>query len=242
MGLLDARRPRRTRAPPRSSRSTEDVLAPQSQASGRAAHAHPPGRVDDDAGAGREGGRHADAADAGGRPHGAHGLAHLPARGPLRRRDEEQPARDRRRRGLHHAVPGAGPVSDGLLPAQHPLPVVRGDRRRAVGRWRSTRRRRSRRRSPTTVLAEMPLTAGFRVVPYWANVRFGRWDEILREPAPPASNVFLTAAWHFARGMAFVATGKVADAETGAGGADAAAWRTSRSTRRSSRPTPAARS
>ena len=31
------------------------------------------------------------------------------------------------RRGLHHAVPGAGPLSDGLLPAQHPLPVVRRD-------------------------------------------------------------------------------------------------------------------
>ena len=30
-------------------------------------------------------------------------------------------------------VPGAGAVSDGLLPAQHPLPVVRRHRRRAVG-------------------------------------------------------------------------------------------------------------
>jgi tetratricopeptide (TPR) repeat protein len=66
---------------------------------------------------------------------------------------------------------------------------------------------------PDAVLAEMPLVAGFRVTPYWANVRFGRWDEILKEPAPPASSVFLTVAWHFARGMALVATGKVAEAE-----------------------------
>jgi pimeloyl-ACP methyl ester carboxylesterase/tetratricopeptide (TPR) repeat protein len=66
---------------------------------------------------------------------------------------------------------------------------------------------------PDAVLAEMPLTAGFRVVPYWANVRFGQWDAVLAEPAPPATNVFLTAAWHFARGLAFVATGKVDDAE-----------------------------
>ena len=65
--------------------------------------------------------------------------------------------------------------------------------RRAVGRGHRLGRRRSPRRSPTTVLAEMPLTAGFRVVPYWANVRFGRWDEILKEPAPPDTNVFLTA-------------------------------------------------
>jgi tetratricopeptide (TPR) repeat protein len=63
------------------------------------------------------------------------------------------------------------------------------------------------------VLAEMPLTAGFRVVPYWANVRFGRWDAILKEPAPPATSVFLTAAWHFSRGMALVAAGKVPEAE-----------------------------
>jgi tetratricopeptide (TPR) repeat protein len=66
---------------------------------------------------------------------------------------------------------------------------------------------------PNEVLAELPLTAGFRVVPYWANVRFGKWDAILNEPAPPATSVFLMAAWHYARGQAFVATGRVADAE-----------------------------
>ncbi len=66
---------------------------------------------------------------------------------------------------------------------------------------------------PDAALTEMPLLAGFRVVPYWANVRFGRWQEVLAEPAPPASSVFLTAAWHFARGMAFVATNKVTEAE-----------------------------
>jgi hypothetical protein len=27
--------------------------------------------------------------------------------------------------------------------------------------------------------------AGFRVVPYYALTRFGRWDEMLAEPAPP---------------------------------------------------------
>ncbi len=66
---------------------------------------------------------------------------------------------------------------------------------------------------PDEVLAEMPLTAGFRVVPLWANLRFGRWDAILKTPAPPAGSVFLTAAWHFARGMAHVAQGRVTDAE-----------------------------
>ena len=59
------------------------------------------------------------------------------------------------------------------------------------------------------VLEQMPLTAGFRVVTYWTDVRFGRWDAILRAPQPPASSVFLTGAWHFARGEAFVATGRI---------------------------------
>ncbi len=64
-------------------------------------------------------------------------------------------------------------------------------------------------------LAQMPFTAGFRVVPYWTHVRFGRWEAILGEPRPPASNVFLTGAWHYARGTALAATGRLeaADAE-----------------------------
>jgi tetratricopeptide (TPR) repeat protein len=66
---------------------------------------------------------------------------------------------------------------------------------------------------PDDVLKEMPLTAGFRVVPYYALTRFGRWDEMLKEPAPPASNLYLTGVWHYARGQAFVGKGKLAEAE-----------------------------
>ena len=29
------------------------------------------------------------------------------------------------------------------------------------------------------MLAEMPMLAGFRVLPYYALTRFGRWDEVL---------------------------------------------------------------
>ena len=64
------------------------------------------------------------------------------------------------------------------------------------------------------VLERMPFTAGFRVVPYWTNVRFGRWEAILDEPRPPASNVFLTGAWHYARGTALAATGRLDAAAT----------------------------
>jgi tetratricopeptide (TPR) repeat protein len=58
-------------------------------------------------------------------------------------------------------------------------------------------------------LAELPLLAGFRVVPYYALTRFGHWDEMLAEPAPPAGDPFLTGMWHYARGMARVAKGEL---------------------------------
>jgi tetratricopeptide (TPR) repeat protein len=62
-------------------------------------------------------------------------------------------------------------------------------------------------------LAEFPMLAGFRVVPYFALTRFGRWAEMLAEPAPPESSPFLRGAWHYGRGLALVATGKVAEAD-----------------------------
>lgn len=60
-------------------------------------------------------------------------------------------------------------------------------------------------------LKAAPMTAGFRLVPYYALTRFGRWDEMLREPEPP-DNVVLRAAWHYARGLSFVATNQLLEA------------------------------
>jgi tetratricopeptide (TPR) repeat protein len=65
---------------------------------------------------------------------------------------------------------------------------------------------------PDEALKEMPLVAGFRVVPYYALTRFGRWDEMLDEPPPP-DNLYLTGVWHYARGLAFLGKGKLAEAE-----------------------------
>ena len=61
-------------------------------------------------------------------------------------------------------------------------------------------------------LKAAPLTAGFRMVPYYALTRFGHWEEMLGEPEPPA-NAVLRAAWHYARGLSFVATGRADQAE-----------------------------
>ena len=63
------------------------------------------------------------------------------------------------------------------------------------------------------VLKAIPLTAVFRITPYWALARFGHWQEILAEPAPPSTNLFLTGGWHYVRGLAFVATEQLQQAE-----------------------------
>lgn len=62
-------------------------------------------------------------------------------------------------------------------------------------------------------LNEVPITALFRVTPYWALARFGHWQEILQEPAPPDSSLFLTGSWHYVRGLAQVATQQIPQAK-----------------------------
>lgn len=67
-------------------------------------------------------------------------------------------------------------------------------------------------KAPDEALKALPLLAGFRVVPYYALTRFGRWDEMLKEPAPP-DNLYMKGTWHYARGLAFLGKGKLAEAE-----------------------------
>jgi tetratricopeptide (TPR) repeat protein len=62
-------------------------------------------------------------------------------------------------------------------------------------------------------LKQLPLLAAFRVVPYYALTRFGKWQEMLKEPAPSADNAFLFGIYHYARGLALVATGQLAEAD-----------------------------
>jgi tetratricopeptide (TPR) repeat protein len=45
------------------------------------------------------------------------------------------------------------------------------------------------------------------------RVRFGRWDEILRTPAPSGELPHAMGMWHYARGRALAATGKIREAE-----------------------------
>jgi tetratricopeptide (TPR) repeat protein len=45
------------------------------------------------------------------------------------------------------------------------------------------------------------------------RVRFGRWDEILRTPAPSEDLPHAMGMWHYARGRALVATGRIREVE-----------------------------
>jgi tetratricopeptide (TPR) repeat protein len=62
-------------------------------------------------------------------------------------------------------------------------------------------------------LKAVPLMAGFKMVPYYALTRFGRWEEMLKEPEPPAYSVVMRAVWHYARGLSLVATNQLPAAE-----------------------------
>ncbi len=52
----------------------------------------------------------------------------------------------------------------------------------------------------------------FWVTPLFAATRFGRWDDLMNESAPPATLEYPSGAWHYARGMASLRTGKREDA------------------------------
>lgn len=53
---------------------------------------------------------------------------------------------------------------------------------------------------------------GAMAMPFEVLKRFGRWDDVLKEPEPAASFPIARAMRHYNRGVAFAATGKVGDA------------------------------
>jgi len=55
------------------------------------------------------------------------------------------------------------------------------------------------------VLRDAPGLQFFAAVPEQSLVRFGKWEEILREPRPGYDGPLVVGLWHFARGMAYSA-------------------------------------
>jgi len=60
---------------------------------------------------------------------------------------------------------------------------------------------------------DMPPLEGFMTVPLAVEVRFHKWNEILKAPQPDPNMHTATVFWHFARGLALAATDKLDEAE-----------------------------
>lgn len=63
------------------------------------------------------------------------------------------------------------------------------------------------------IVKDVPPLEGFMTVRLGVLARFGKWDEILAMPQPDASLQSVTTFWHFDRGLAFAAQGKLAEAQ-----------------------------
>ncbi|HEU4871980.1 MAG TPA: alpha/beta fold hydrolase [Pyrinomonadaceae bacterium] len=63
------------------------------------------------------------------------------------------------------------------------------------------------------LLKAMPMLEMFAPYPLVSMTRFGKWDEILKEPKPDPSLKIVTAFWHFARGSAYAASKQTSQAE-----------------------------
>lgn len=60
---------------------------------------------------------------------------------------------------------------------------------------------------------DMPALGGFMTVPMAVEVRFHKWNEILKMPPPDPAIETATVFWHFARGLALAGTGDLHGAE-----------------------------
>jgi tetratricopeptide (TPR) repeat protein len=66
---------------------------------------------------------------------------------------------------------------------------------------------------PVDVVGTVPPLELYFPPPYWTLVRFGKYDEMIAEPAPAASLKYTTAMWRYSRGIALAAKGRAAEAQ-----------------------------
>ncbi|WP_437281508.1 hypothetical protein WME90_13415 [Sorangium sp. So ce375] len=65
---------------------------------------------------------------------------------------------------------------------------------------------------PDHNVRHMPMLEMFRPALLFALVRFGRWDDVLTQPAPPPEERYTTGIWRYARGRALASKGRPDDA------------------------------
>jgi tetratricopeptide (TPR) repeat protein len=62
---------------------------------------------------------------------------------------------------------------------------------------------------PEQAYRDFPPAEDYLPTPLFALVRFGKWDDLLQEPAPPADLRYTTGLWHWARGLAALRLGQI---------------------------------
>jgi len=65
----------------------------------------------------------------------------------------------------------------------------------------------------TPMLADMPMLEPFGLKTLFVQIRFAKWNDVLALPQPPEQSRFLTAFYHWGRGVAHGALGAATDAE-----------------------------
>jgi hypothetical protein len=76
-----------------------------------------------------------------------------------------------------------------------------------------------------SMAGDMPMLQPYALQDVLALVRFGRWDDVLAQPAPPAGRDLQTALYHYTRGAALAGKGQPAQAEAELRALEAAATR-----------------
>ena len=62
---------------------------------------------------------------------------------------------------------------------------------------------------PHEVVKQVPPFEYFSPTLLYTLARFSRWDDILRQPAPPKDLRYTTGIWHYTRGLAYAGKGKL---------------------------------
>ena len=66
--------------------------------------------------------------------------------------------------------------------------------------------------TPVEFVKQMPMVEFVPPTLLFGLARFGKWEEILRQPAPASELQYTTGMWHYARGLAFAATKRIEEA------------------------------
>jgi len=67
---------------------------------------------------------------------------------------------------------------------------------------------------PAEVMKQAPALEYMAPTLLYTLIRFSRWDDILKQPTPPAHLRYTTGIWHYARALAYTAKGQADSAAT----------------------------